>query len=236
MSPELPTVGVDGCPAGWYAVHRTGTGQTVEGRVCAHFADLLAARSSQSCLAVDIPIGLSERGERTCDLAARQLLGKRASSVFTAPLRGVLGAHDHAQASALRRGIEGKGMSIQAWNIVRKVAEVDQALRASPAWAARVHEVHPEVCFLRMNGGQPLAHGKKTAAGRALRMALLQAPFPGQAERLLDEHPRRAVQADDVLDALACLWTAQRLVQGRALSLPDPPPHDAFGLRMAIHA
>lgn len=234
MSPALPIAGVDGCPAGWYAVQLRPGLREIEGTVHARFDFLLQACPAPACVAVDIPIGLRESGERACDQAARERLGARASSVFAAPLRGVLGATSHEEASARRRAIEGKGMSIQAYNILRKVEEVDAALRAAPVQAQRVHETHPEVCFLQMNAGQPLAHGKKTAAGRALRLALLAQHFPGQAERLLDEHPRREVQADDVLDALACLWTARRLVRAQALSLPAPPPRDAFGLRMAI--
>lgn len=235
MSSARAIAGVDGCRAGWYAVQlRPGHGE-IEGTVHARFEQLLQAWPPPACVAVDIPIGLGESGERACDQAARERLGARASSVFAAPLRGVLGAAGHEEASRRRRAIEGKGMSIQAYNILRKVEEVDAALRASPAQAQRVHETHPEVCFLQMNAGQPLAHGKKTAAGRALRLALLAPHFPGQAERLLDEHPRRDVQADDVLDALACLWTAQRLVRAQALQLPAVPPLDACGLRMAIH-
>lgn len=235
MSLPRSITGVDGCPAGWYAVHLTAGSKVIEGHVHARFADLLQACPAPACMAVDIPIGLSESGERACDQAARRLLGPRASSVFAAPLRGVLGAASHAQASARRQAIEGKGMSIQAYNILRKVEEVDAALRASAAQAQRVHEVHPEVCFMQMNGGQPLAYGKKSAEGRALRLSLLAPHFPDQAERLLDEFPRREVQADDVLDALACLWTAQRLALAQALSLPAAPPQDACGLRMAIH-
>lgn len=233
MNPVL--AGVDGCPAGWYAVSGPQADGRVAGAVHAGFADLLQALPAAARVAVDIPIGLNDRGERACDQAARQRLGPRASSIFTAPLRGVLGAASHPEASARRRAVEGKGMSIQAYNILRKVEEVDTTLRASAAWAGRVHETHPEVCFLEMNGGVPLAYGKKGAEGRRLRLTLLEAVFPGQAERLLDEFPRRAVQADDVLDALACLWTAQRLAQGRARTLPAVPPQDACGLRMAIH-
>ncbi|MEK9952279.1 MAG: DUF429 domain-containing protein [Curvibacter sp.] len=232
---SLVLAGVDGCPAGWYAVQGPGADGRVTGAVHAGFADLLQALPAAARVAVDIPIGLNDSGERACDQAARQRLGPRASSVFTAPLRGVLGAGSHPEASARRRAIEGQGMSIQAYNILRKVEEVDAALCASAAWAERVHETHPELCFLEMNGGVPLGHGKKSAEGRRLRRALLEAVFPGQAERLLDEFPRRAVQADDVLDALACLWTAQRLAQGRARTLPAAPPQDACGLRMAIH-
>ena len=235
MSLPLPITGVDGCPAGWYAVSLAADGRRVEGRVFARFEDLLQACPAPACLAVDMPIGLSERGARACDEAARQLLKQRGSSVFPAPLRGVLGATTHAQASARRQAIEGKGMSIQAYNILRKVEEVDAALRVSAAQAQRVHEVHPEVCFMQMNGGQPLAHGKKSAEGRALRIALLAPHFPEQAGRLLDEFPRREVQADDVLDALTCLWTARRLALAQAQSLPATPPQDACGLRMAIH-
>lgn len=235
MSLAWPTVGADGCPAGWYAVQLLPGRREIEGGVYARFEDLLQACPIPACVAVDIPIGLGASGERACDQAARQRLGARASSVFAAPLRGVQGAASHAEASARRRAIEGKGMSIQAYNILRKVEEVDVALRASAAQAQRVHETHPELSFWQMNAGQPLAHGKKSAAGRALRIALLAPHFPGQAERLLDEHPRRDVQADDVLDALACLWTARRLVQAQAWTLPAVPPLDACGLRMAIH-
>ena len=39
----------------------------------------------------------------------------------------------------------------QAWGIVRKVAEVDEALLTHAAWRLRVREVHPEVCFYFLN-------------------------------------------------------------------------------------
>lgn len=235
MSGSVTAAGVDGCPAGWYAVHLSPGSDHITGHVHLQFPSLLQALPVPTCLAVDIPIGLSETGARACDEAARQRLKQRGSSVFPAPLRAVLGAPTHEVASARRRAIEGKGMSIQAYNILRKIEQVDAALRSSAADAQRVHEAHPELCFVQMNGGLPLAHGKKSAQGHAQRIALLTPHFRGQAERLLDEFPRRAVQADDVLDALACLWTARRLAQGQAYSLPVTPPLDACGLRMAIH-
>lgn len=234
MNPAPSLAGVDGCPAGWYAVTMQGDTHALRAQVYPDFTALLAGLP-EALIAVDIPVGLAERGARACDTAARALLQQRRSSVFPAPLRAMLGARSHAEASACRRAIEGLGMSIQAYNIMDKIAQVDAALRASAAQARRVHEVHPEVCFMQLNGGVPLAHGKKSRAGHALRMQLLATHFPGQAERLLDEHPRRAVQADDVLDALACLWTARRLALGQAFSLPAIAPLDACGLRMAIH-
>ncbi len=66
-------------------------------------------------IAIDIPIGLPETGPRECDVLARRLLGRaRASSVFPAPIRAVLGAKDYQQACAIRHKIEGKKMSKQA--------------------------------------------------------------------------------------------------------------------------
>jgi predicted RNase H-like nuclease len=41
---------------------------------------------------IDIPIGLTASGPRSCDLEARRLLGPRRSSVFPAPAREVLRA------------------------------------------------------------------------------------------------------------------------------------------------
>ena len=39
---------------------------------------------------------------------------------------------------------------------------------------------------------------------------------------------------DDLLDAFATLWTAQRLLTGDAMIIPAHPPRDARGLRMEI--
>lgn len=62
-----------------------------------------------------------------------------------------------------------------------------------------------------------------------LPYAFLLAP----AQRTL---PRGQYKNDDLLDAFAALWTAERIYQGKATELPDNPPTDAFGLKMAIVA
>ena len=41
---------------------------------------------------------------------------------------------------------------------------------------------------------------------------------------------------DDLLDAVAAAWSAQRVAEGSAQRLPDTPPTDARGLRMEICA
>ena len=227
-------LGIDGCPAGWYVV-RAGTGGSITSKVYARFADVLADAPSASVIAVDIPIGLTDVGSRRCDdLARRTLAPKRSSSVFSAPLRPVLTAASHQEASTLRRSIDGKGMSIQSFAITRKVREVDVALAASPAHHERVYEVHPEVCFTQLNGGQPMAFAKKKSAGRAQRLGILAGQFGDAPARLLGDRARRDVGADDVLDALVALWSALRIGCGQHASLPPIPDHDALGRRMAI--
>jgi predicted RNase H-like nuclease len=146
----------------------------------------------------------------------------------------VLRATSWEEACRIREGLEGRRISKQAWAIVAKIREVDAALRREPARAAWVHEVHPEVCFARWNGS-PMQHGKKSAPGRRERLALVSRHFGRAAFAAVRlRHARRDVSDDDVLDAFAALWSAERIVRGGAERLPAAPPRDARGLRMEI--
>lgn len=228
--------GVDGCPAGWIVVTRDDAGALHAAVV--PDAEALAAHTDRcAAVAIDIPIGLPDAERRACDVAARALLrGGRASSVFPCPVRATLDARDHADALARSRAASGRGLSVQAFHLLPKIRDVDAALRARPAWAARVHEVHPEVSFALWNGGRALAASKRTAAGRAERRALVERHFGAVTDALRAAVPRRAAADDDLLDACAALWTAERIVAGRARRLPDPPEHDRHGLPMTITA
>lgn len=228
-------IGVDGCPGGWYAVRSVGEDAPLAWAVYGRFSELLAAAPPNATIAVDIPIGLREAGGRTCDQAARKMLSpKRHFSVFSAPLRPALAATSHAEASSIRRTIDGKGMSVQAFAISGKVLEVDLALRGASEWAAMVYEVHPEVSFAAMNGGAPLQFAKKRHEGCSERLALLGGVFGGEVGRLLADRPRRKVASDDVLDALVALWSARRIRRGESGSLPSVPEFDLHRQRMAI--
>ena len=197
--------GLDGCRGGWYVIREDSHG-AITGSVCASFVEALSLIPAPSLIAIDIPIGLKASGPRNCDLAARRVLAPtRGSSVFPAPLRPLLLASTHAEASGMRRATEGKGLSIQSYAIMAKIREVDTALRASPQQADRVFEVHPEVCFAILNDSRPLANSKKRSAGRTERLELLAKAFGNEPERLLAERPRKTVAADDVIDAFHAL-------------------------------
>ncbi len=164
-------VGADGCTGGWITAERA-NGVFSCARV-ERIEVLFERFDSPEVVAVDAPIGLVERGARACDLAARAVLGSRRSSVFPAPLRPLLAAASYAEASSLRRAIEGKGLSRQTWAIVPKIVELDLLLRGNAAARAALREVHPEVSFLKLNRDRPL-RGEQAQArgpGRASRAA-----------------------------------------------------------------
>ncbi|HXH82301.1 MAG TPA: DUF429 domain-containing protein [Candidatus Tectomicrobia bacterium] len=227
-------LGVDGCATGWIAASRDARGRVTCRRV-ATLEELLGDLRPPSVAAVDVPIGLPERGARACDELARRLLGVRRVSVFPPPIRPVLAATSYAEASSIRFAVDGKRMSIQAWAIVPRIAEMDRFLDGDPVRRAIVHEAHPEVSFLHLGGGRPMAASKHTSAGRARRWALLRRwrralPHPARTARTF------GCKVDDVLDALVLLWTAERIRRGRAIRIPATPPLDARGLRMEIVA
>src|SRR6266540_1721796 len=95
--------GVDGCRAGWVVVlveQPTQRRRAYHIRLCPHFAEVFTLDPKPTVIAVDIPIGLLEEpqpGGRECDRQARRLLGRRASSVFTPPIRKLLEATHYEQ-------------------------------------------------------------------------------------------------------------------------------------------
>lgn len=229
--------GVDGCPDGWITVTHDLRSGAFGWSVVPSLLALMAPRGSPRVVALDIPIGLPDVGARECDMKARKLLGwPRACSVFPAPIRPMLGAATHAEASAAREEAEGKRVSIQAWAILPKIRDVDAVLRREPGIRSRVREVHPEVCFYFMAGGRPMRHSKKRRAGREERRRLLTRHFDREVDRVLGGVPRSGCGSDDVLDAFAALWTAIRIVRGQAVTVPENPGVDRFGLPMEMVA
>jgi predicted RNase H-like nuclease len=89
--------------------------------------------------------------------------------------------------------------------------------------------VHPELSFWEMAGGRAAKHGKKSAAGRTERTRLLS-----HAGFNVPVTPPSGAAMDDVLDALAACWTAQRIRDGEAICVPAKPRRDRHHLRMAV--
>lgn len=229
--PSVPppgwVVGVDGCRAGWVAVAGAPAGGPLEAAVLRSFGEVAAWAAEAAVVAVDIPIGLPATGPRAADREARGRLGRRRASVFDAPVRVVLDASDHAEANVRSRAVSGRGLSAQSWALVPRIAEVDRFLADRPAWRSRVREAHPELAFALM-AGEPARHAKRTGEGASERRRLVECHVGAV--------PRRPPGAatDDLLDACALVWTARRILAGRALTLGGGV--DSRGLPMVIHA
>ena len=235
--------GVDGCKAGWFVAITSVTTKNETDPSCefnlknvfiaSTFAEVLSKTSDCKLVCVDIPIGLSDGPERrACDLAARKALGgKRASSVFPAPVRPCLTTNEYKTANAICRKLTGKGLSKQSFALLEKIRQVDDLM--TPELQRRVREIHPEISFWALNDKQPILQNKKTVPGQARRHKLLQEIFSG-LDSILAQAPARGYMMDDALDALVAAWTAGQTVLGKARTLPEKPELDGKGLRMEI--
>ncbi len=220
-------LGVDGCPGGWIGA------LLVHGRVTLSVAPAIEALVAglpvvPAVVGIDIPIGLPDSGSREADRLARVALPPgRKSSVFPTPARPAVLADTWPEANAANRAATGKGLSHQGFNLCRKIAEVDAWLLDGPP--TTVIEVHPEVSFSAL--GVDTRPGKRTAAGRAVRLeALVRLGWS-----LPDLGPGPGWAADDALDACAVAWTAQRRLDGDSRSLPEQPEVFSDGIGAAIH-
>src|SRR5262249_40304046 len=178
---------------------------------------------------IDIPIGMTEDGARDCDLSARAALKPHASRVFTGARRWLwqeVRDPDKANRGGVRRGQ--KRVSRQLWHLGPKIREVDAFMRAHRS--RDIREVHPELVFLRLNGGKPLPP-KKSEEGDALRRRLLKRAGFREIERWLDQRIGTGAKRDDVLDACAVAIAARE----PAGSLPEQAaPLDVHELPMQI--
>jgi predicted RNase H-like nuclease len=132
--------------------------------------------------------------------------------------------------------IDGNKISRQAWGIMPKITEVDSLLHSREELRSKVIEIHPEVSFCFMNNQVPLLHGKKSAEGRLNRKTIIDCHFgPGTFEYLKDSLAGcRGWRDDDLLDACAALWTAERIQHGIDQSIPAQWPKDETGIPMRI--
>lgn len=226
----MTITGVDGYRGGWVAASVVDQSVTwtvapvpsvgaLINRLCSDVSDVMA---------IDMPIGILDRGWRECDVTAKGTLGSAGSRVFLTPPRGVLELGletPNGIVQTVSRRLTGQGTSRQAMGLAERILALDSALRSGPAGS--VIETHPELSFAEMTGAPLLS--KKSAAGVAQRMSALQAWLPEVVGHL--ESVPADVPVDDALDALACAWSAQRYRDGASRSIPaaaDLPPFIAI--------
>lgn len=226
--------GVDGSSRGWVMVVCDDRLRNPEASFIERLAQL---PRGLRVAAVDVPIGLPEQGRRDADNLTRKALGQpRGRSVFSCPIRPVLGARTWEEACSQTERVDGRRVSKQTFGILGKIAEADALIRTE-AWARRiVREVHREVSFAEW-AGAPMKYRKKSPAGREERQKLIAAVFGrGAFERAQESIRGHYIASDDVADAFAAAWTAARIIDRRAERLPEARQVDAAGVPMHIWA
>ena len=224
--------GMDGCRGGWVLVTTRADGQgetTVSVIQDLEIVLAMIDAGDLAAVAIDIPIGLSDSSPRPVDAEARAFIGPRRSSVFPAPLRGVLDCVTYADAVVYNKRACGKSMSKQTFSLLPKIAAVDRLM--TPERQSSVVEVHPEVCFTQL-AGAPMAFHKSKPEGRWERLAALRPHFPELDRHASTRRPR--TNDDDILDAFVAAWSARRWLTKTHRQLGGEI--DRRGLRMEMIA
>lgn len=234
----MKTLGIDGCRAGWIAIsldedHAGYWLLESDQQLWEYFDDF-------DRIFIDVPIGLNEEEyTRACDRELRDVLGPDyTSSVFTPPIRPVLHAPTYAEASMSSYEMTGKKVTIQAWNIMPNIKAVDQYLQEHESERDKIFESHPELLFQKLNGGNSILQKKATKKGLRHRLGLLKEEnkFVDDFFRdIKEEYRRNQVDEDDIVDAMVLALVARYSLDRELKTLPENPPTDATGLKMAIH-
>lgn len=232
----MKTAGIDGCKAGWilfsldeeklYKIIRT-------------HDELREELDAYDRIFIDMPIGLEDEVyTRECDALLRKKLGAEyAASVFSPPIRPALDAPSYVEANMQSYEYTEKKLTIQSWNITPKIKILDEFLTANPEWRDKVLESHPELLFMNLNRGK-IFQKKNTKKGLRHRLDLIKAHEPIAADFFRDikeEFRRNEVEEDDIVDSMVLALAANHSVEKGIKTIPENPPIDSKGLKMAIH-
>lgn len=224
-------VGVDGTKGRWVAVALTEGGTFASAILADKVGEIVTAFDAAAAFGVDVPIGLPVSGRRAVDLKAKMLLGPRRATLFPVPPKEVLSQATYADARKKAVELTGKSISAQSFALRHNILEVEALLGSLPrATSDKIHEVHPELCF-RALCGRVLMTPKRSWNGAGERRSALE-----QAGIVLPKFLDRvgSVPVDDVLDAAVAAWSAKRIADGAAQSVPLEPEMDANGRQIGI--
>ena len=201
-------VGLDGCRCGWVCCQIQD--EKISFDLLKHISDI--TRLNSTLMFIDIPIGLGDiKVKRTIDIELRKLLSKsRKSSVFTPPIMEVLDVENYKIGNEISKKITGKGISIQSWNISKKIKEVNDFKLSKESNEMNLFESHPELCFESLNKN-PLMHSKKTDKGILERLDIINKYIllsPNKIDEFYRKFKSNILKKDDIVDA-AVLALAQ---------------------------
>lgn len=230
-------VGIDGCKFGWIAI-KIETNSQFSISKHSEFSSIFKKYPFAEKYLVDMVIGLADKDHpREIEKLAREKLKpNRTSSVFTPPCRAAVYEKTYESAKEKNKTILGKSFSIQAWNIVPKIREVDEFILENKKYKNRISEAHPEVCFASLNNQIPMVSKKKEKKGIEERINLLQSIFPKSKnifEQGENQFLKKEVKSDDLVDALVLAVTGYLgLKYGFNFLISKEKKQDIYGLEM----
>lgn len=227
VDPTRPVLGLAVTRTGWVGAvldsSGHGTPHLVEGVT---LEEVVSAAGDVTVVALDVPMGLPDEGRRAADGEARKLLAGQGSTVLTTPVREAVYAATFGEANAISRERVGSGLSQQAYELRRRIMEVDAYVRRELPF--RIVEVKPELAYAEL-AGSPLASRRRSADGaRERREVLAKAGIFAPAQAPI------GVGTDSMLDACAAAWTAHRVKNGGARTLPAQPEVFSDGISAAV--
>jgi predicted RNase H-like nuclease len=215
-------IGIDGCKSGWFSVWQN-PDDSIQSSIFStlnHLKDFFNDEA-HLIIGIDMPVVLSDFIPREADQLARKLLSKKASSVFTAPTPEMLEQPNYERASYVSKRLFGKSMSLQSWYLFPKIKDVQTIIHDAHI---NLYEIHPELSFRAMNHEEVILESKKSKEGFEIRNALLRRHFESfDFESIRNLYPRKDVMDNDILDAMAVLWSAKRIQANEASFLPKIP-------------
>ena len=226
-------IGADGCRGGWIACILDHGEFRLE-----HYDSvekLVNKYPEYDAFLIDMAIGLrSSAYQLRPDDLARKELGALSSSVFPVPCREAVYAKTEEEQKQANKRAFGKSLSKQTINIIPKIREVDEFLKAYPQYKNRILESHPELDFTRLNGSVVKTRKKETA-GFTQRVAILNKYLPKKHLSGLREKAKELkCNPDDLLDAVCLTVIAALSAQGQCETIPPEPEQDDTGLYMKL--
>jgi predicted RNase H-like nuclease len=214
--------GIDGCRFGWVVAEEKTKGH-LSIQLIESLNYLESVISKKAIAGIDIPLAIHKKGFRMADAEARVLLKSRASTIFSAPAKETLLSDNYNDACAINESICGKKISKQSWFLFSKIKEA-RTIFSQAHKKIKLYEVHPELSFMAMNDMRVIELGKKTDEGFKMRHKLVKKLFSKfDFEQTRANFKRCDVADDDILDAIAVLWSTQKIVANMASYVPKKP-------------
>ena len=199
----MKIAGIDSCPLGWIVIIHDSKKFGFE--AVKSIEELVKLHPDLQRIFIDIPIGLSSKTfERTLESSLRKELGNRSSTIFTPACREAIYASNYDEAREINKKIVGKSVSIQSYNISKKIKEVDLFLETKQEHL-EIYESHPEICFKYLNNEKVIQSKKSTAEGFQERFQTLINSYPELEQvynSIQNSFAKSKVKPDDILDAM----------------------------------